>query len=48
VLGQFEAVKEKIWLELQVEPHPHPGPLPDPHPEGEGIRDEELSLREKE
>lgn len=36
VLGQLEAVKEKIWLELQVntEPHPHPAPLP----AGEGIR----------
>lgn len=29
VLGQLEAIKEKIWLELKVEPHPHPGPLPE-------------------
>ena len=35
VLRRLEAVKEKIWLELQAnaEPHPHPSPLP----EGEGI-----------
>ena len=35
VLRHFEAVKEKIWLELQAnaEPYPHPNPLP----EGEGI-----------
>ena len=31
VLGQFEAVKERIWLELQRtgEPHPHLNPLPE-------------------
>lgn len=35
VLRDLEAVKEKIWVGLQVdaEPHPHPTPLP----EGEGI-----------
>ncbi|MDO8446448.1 MAG: endonuclease domain-containing protein [Deltaproteobacteria bacterium] len=35
VLGQTEAVKERIWLELQKpgEPHPHLNPLP----EGEEI-----------
>ncbi|MBI5328570.1 MAG: endonuclease domain-containing protein [Deltaproteobacteria bacterium] len=31
VLGQIEAVKEKIWLELQkgCAPHPHLNPLPE-------------------
>ena len=31
VLGQLEAVREKIWLELQRtgEPHPHLNPLPE-------------------
>jgi very-short-patch-repair endonuclease len=34
VLEQLEAVKERIWVELQrVGPHPHPDPLP----EGEGV-----------
>ena len=36
VLSQFEAVKERIWMELQKpnEPHPHPDPLL----EGEGAK----------
>ena len=42
VLGQFESVKERIWLELENtdEPHPHLNPLP----EGEEIRKKELEL----
>ena len=42
VLGEFESVKERIWLELENtdEPHPHLIPL---H-EGEEIRKKELEL----
>ena len=42
VLGQLEAVKEKIWLELQVEPHPHPDPLPPINASGASSEGEEI------
>jgi len=45
VLGQLEAVKERIWMELQKtgDAHPHPNPLL----EGEGAKEIENQDRRK-